>query len=144
MGLAEASISGTYPNRKLNLKIPRGATGPVGPSGPIGDMVPVSGPVNSGAAIALAMNDFPSNRRITLTANATVTLPSPPAGRSGTITLDMTQGGAGGYTITWPATVKWPDGIKQQPAAAVGSRSIIMLQWTGVDWLGILGGKSFA
>jgi hypothetical protein len=74
----------------------------------------------------------------------TLVLPTPGATKSGTITLVLTQDATGSRTITWPAGVKWPDGIAQQPAAAANSTSVIHLLWTGTMWLGLLGGKSFA
>jgi hypothetical protein len=76
---------------------------------------------------------------------SSMTLPTSPIGlQSGTITLVLTQDATGGRTITWPASVKWPEGIAQQPAAAANSVSIINLLWTGTTWLGLVGGKSFA
>jgi hypothetical protein len=74
-----------------------------------------------------------------------MTLPTSPVSlQSGTITLVLQQDATGNRTITWPVGVKWPDGIVQQPAAAANSISVIHLLWTGTQWLGLVGGKSFA
>jgi hypothetical protein len=81
-----------------------------------------------------------------LSANVTsMALPtSPIALQSGTVTLVLTQDATGGRTITWPVGVKWTDGIPQQPATGANTVSVFHLLWTGTQWLGMLGGKSFA
>jgi hypothetical protein len=115
-----------------------------GPTGPPGDLVMVtSGPAWTGAMV---LNDYPRTYLGTLTGNVTsLTLPtSVLSQQSGTITLVLTQDSTGGRTIAWPAGVKWPDGIAQQPAAAANSMSVFNLLWTGTTWIGMLGGKSFA
>ena len=132
---AVATITGTAPDRRLNLTIPQGLTG---------DQSPVVGPANITGTVTLVEADIPSTRLRTMTGNVTFVLPTPSAARSGTITLVLTQDATGGRTITWPAAVKWPDGIAQQPASAANSVSVIHLLWTGTAWLGLLGGKSFA
>lgn len=117
-----------------------------GPQGAVGDMSLAYDSVNKSGAVALTEADLPSTPEWRLTGNVTLTLPTPVATpkRSGTITLVLTQDGTGNRTITWPASVKWPDGIVQQPAAAANSLSVVHLLWTGTYWLGLLGGKSFA
>lgn len=117
-----------------------------GPQGAVGDMSLVVGPGNITGTVTLTEADLPSTRLRTLTGNVTFVLPTPAAtpSRSGTITLVLTQDATGGRTITWPASVKWPDGIAQQPATAANSVSMIHLLWTGAQWFGLVGGKSFA
>jgi hypothetical protein len=117
-----------------------------GPQGAPGDMSLVVGPANISGTVTLVEADLPSTRLRTLTGNVTFVLPTPVAtpARSGTITLVLTQDATGNRTITWPSSVKWPDGIAQQPAAAANSVSVIHLLWTGAQWLGMSGGKSFA
>lgn len=117
-----------------------------GPQGGPGDMSPVVGPANITGTVTLVEADLPSTRLRTLTGNVTLVLPTPVAtpARSGTITLVLTQDATGNRVITWPASVKWPDGIAQQPAAAANTVSVIHLLWTGAAWFGLVGGKSFA
>ena len=119
-----------------------------GPQGAVGDMTPVAGPANVTGTVNLTEAMLPSTRIWTMTGNVTITLPTPVATpvRSGTITLVLIQDATGNRTVTWPssATLKWPDGIAQQPATAAASVSVIHLLWTGSQWLGLLGGKSFA
>lgn len=117
-----------------------------GPRGDTGDMSLVVGPSSISGTVTLVEDDLPSTRLRTLAGNVTLVLPTPvrTPSRSGTITFVLTQDATGGRTITWPASVKWPDGIPQQPAAAANSVSMIHLLWTGAQWLGNVGGKSFA
>ena len=110
-----------------------------------GDLSPVSGPSTQATTLALTAAMLPSTQLITLGGNVTVTLETPAAGsKSGTITLVLTQDATGSRTITWPASVKWSEGISAQPSTAASSKSVFHLMWTGQEWLGMLGGRSFA
>jgi hypothetical protein len=122
----------------------QGVQGIQGIQGPAGDMSAVYGPSNVSGVVTLGNADLPSTRLWTMTGNITLNLPTPSAAMSGTISLVLTQDATGGRTLTWPASVKWPDGIAQQPASAANSVSMIHFIWTGTLWLGMLGGKSFA
>lgn len=114
-----------------------------GPQGEPGDLVGVTSGSWSGAVV---LDKYPQTYVSTLTGSVTsMTLPTSPIGlQSGTVTLVLTQDATGGRTITWPTSVKWPDGIVQQPAGGPNTVSIIHLLWTGTTWLGMVGGKSFA
>jgi hypothetical protein len=114
-----------------------------GPQGEPGDLVGVT----TGAwGASVVLDKYPQTYISSLTASvSSMALPtSPIALQSGTVTLVLTQDATGGRTITWPAAVKWPDGITQQPATAANSVSVFHLMWTGTQWLGLVGGKSFA
>ena len=115
-----------------------------GEQGEAGDMSPVAGPGTATGAVILTEAALPSTRLWTLTGNVTLTLPTPPATHSGTITLVTTQDATGGRTITFPASVKWTDGIVRQPALGANTTSVTHLLWTGQQWLGMSGGNSFA
>ena len=115
-----------------------------GQTGDPGDSVAVVGPANVTGTVTLTDAAFPSTRLWTLTGNVTLALPTPPSTKSATITLVLTQDTTGNRTITWPAAVKWPDGIAQQPGAGASTMSVIHLLWTGTAWFGMVGGKSFA
>jgi hypothetical protein len=114
-----------------------------GPQGEPGDLVGVTSGTASGT---LVLDQYPQTYLFTLTGNVTsVTLPTSPIGlQSGTITLVFTQDATGGRTITWPASVKWSEGLSQQPSPAANTISIFNLLWTGSAWIGLLGGRSFA
>lgn len=127
----------------MNIAASNGAVITKGTQGDPGDLVGVTSESWTGAVTLLS---YPQTYLATLTGNVTsLTLPtSPYALKSGTLTLVLTQDATGGRTITWPSSVKWAEGISQQPAAAANSVSLIHLLWTGTQWLGMLGGKSFA
>lgn len=124
----------------------QGIQGIQGVQGNPGDMTAVAGPATVSGTINITSGMLPSTRLWNMTTNLVITLPTPGATLSGTITLVLTQDATGGRTITWPssATLTWPDGISQQPATAALSTSVIHLLWTGTTWMGMLGGKSFA
>lgn len=117
-----------------------------GPQGAVGDMVSVAGPAPVSGTVNISEAMLPSTRLWQLAGNLTLTIPTPvlTPSRSGTITLVLQQDATGNRTVTWPAAVKWPDAIVQQPATAANSISVFHLLWTGREWLGLVGGKSFA
>lgn len=114
-----------------------------GPQGEPGDLVPTSSAVWTGT---VALADYPRTYLTTLTGNVTsIALPaSPSAEESGTITLVVTQDAVGNRTIAWPVEILWPEAIEPQPAPGANSVSLFNLMWTGQNWLGFLGGRSFA
>lgn len=114
-----------------------------GQQGDPGDLTPTFSGTATGT-ITLTSAAFPSTRLWNIISNVTLNLPTPSSAVSGTITLIITQDATGGRTITWPSSVKWPDGIAQQPSAAPLSVSAIHLFWIGNAWFGMVGGKSFA
>jgi hypothetical protein len=70
---------------------------------------------------------------MTLTASTTLTL----AGHVvGTYIFELTQGGTGSYTITWPASVKWSGGTAPTLTATVGKTDIVTLFHDGPNFYG--------
>jgi len=70
---------------------------------------------------------------ITLTSNTTFTLSNPVIG---TYIIKLTQGGAGGFLATWPATIKWSGGIAPVLTTTAGKIDIITLVWDGTNYFG--------
>lgn len=114
-----------------------------GPQGEPGDLVGVTSGSWAGAVV---LDQYPQTYLSTLTGNVTsMALPTSPIGlQSGTVTLVLTQDATGGRTITWPASVKWSEGLSQQPAPGANTISVFNLLWTGTSWLALTGGRSFA
>jgi len=114
-----------------------------GPQGAPGDLVGVTSGTWAGAVV---VDKYPQTYISTLTDSVTaMALPTSPIGlQSGTVTLVLTQDATGGRTITWPSSVKWPEGLSQQPWAAANSTTVFHLMWTGTSWFGLMGGKNFA
>lgn len=69
-----------------------------------------------------------NNFNITLTENVTTVtfsnFPSP-AGKVVPIFLEFTQDGTGGWTVAWPAAVKWPAGAAPVISAGIGELDLI-------------------
>lgn len=56
----------------------------------------------------------------------TLTFSNPPA--AGTLRWQITQGGAGSYTVAWPASVKWPGGTAPTLSTAAGKVDMVTCQ----------------
>lgn len=76
----------------------------------------------------------------TLTENATVVLTNPPATSNyGELIIKITQDGAGGaFTVTWPASVKWPSGTAPVITVTNGAIDEVTLRTSnaGAEWRG--------
>lgn len=114
-----------------------------GPQGAPGDLIETTNSIWTGA---VGLPEFPRTYLATLTGNVTsITLPGGLLpGQSGTITIVSKQDAVGGRTIAWPAEILWPEGIEPQPTPGANTISLFNLMWTGNEWLGFLGGKTFA
>jgi hypothetical protein len=84
--------------------------------------------------------------RITLTANCTVTLPSPAVGKS--LTVVTVQDATGGRMLTWATpsgSIKWPGGAT--PTYSPGASAIDVTTFVcadGSNWLGMPAGYAFS
>lgn len=77
---------------------------------------------------------------LTLTANCTLTFPTPVAGQS--FTLVLKQGGSGSYTITWPATVLWDGGTDPTLTTTVGAIDVLgFFSPDNTNWFGFVSGQ---
>lgn len=78
-----------------------------------------------------------NKQKSTLTANCVYTFSPEPAGPCNLI-LKLVQGGAGSYTVTWPADVKWPGGTAPTLSTGVGEIDFISFYYDGTDFYGQL------
>lgn len=81
--------------------------------------------------------------RITLTANCSLTFPTPVAGKS--LSVALVQDATGGRTVAWPASVKWAGGAA--PALTVAPSKVDRLTFLcddGATWAGFVAGLNFA
>ena len=79
---------------------------------------------------------------------ATLNLDNPPAsGLMGVITLVKTQDGTGGFSITWPASVKWEQDSGFSPAQTTAADSVDVFMFVtfdaGATWYGFVAGLDF-
>jgi len=88
---------------------------------------------NSSTAITLALTNG-TVQIITLTGNATITMPTATAGKSFIIFLK--QDATGGRTVTW-STVKYPSGIAPTITATASKQDIYSFFADGTNWYGV-------
>ena len=85
---------------------------------------------------------------VTLTENVTtLNINNPPAsGKAGSFTLILKQDGTGGYTVTWPAAVKWAGGTAPTLSSGPNDIDIITFLTTdaGTAWYGMTAGLDFS
>ncbi len=83
-----------------------------------------------------------NNQLGTLTGNTTLTLSNPAIGCW--YQFRFVQGGAGSYTVTWPATVKWQSGVAAPTlTTTVGRTDVIALFYNGTNYLGTIVGLNW-
>ncbi len=99
----------------------------------------LSNPVyDAGTSGSTKTIDFGSGslQKLSITASVTFTFSNAVAGT--VYVLKLTQSGAGGFTYTWPGTVKWPGGTAPT-GSATGKTDVITLLWDGTSYYGTAG-----
>jgi hypothetical protein len=94
---------------------------------------------NSGTAITLDLANG-TFQNITLTGNATITMPSAVAGKS--FLLLLSQDATGGRTVTW-STVVWPSGTAPTITSTASKRDIFSFFSNGTSWFGVTVGQNY-
>jgi hypothetical protein len=67
--------------------------------------------------------------RLVLDTDVTLSLSNPTSG--GKYVFIIRQDGAGGHTVTWPASVKWPGGTPPTITAGAGAVDVVTLFYDG-------------
>ena len=88
---------------------------------------------NSSTAITLALTNG-TFQIITLTGNATITMPTATSGKS--FLLLLKQDGTGGRTVTW-STVKWPGNTAPTITSTASRQDIFSFFADGTNWYGV-------
>lgn len=101
---------------------------------------------NSGTSLTITANDSGTTKLITLNGNCTFTLAGATNGELCSLELTLTQDGTGNRVVTWPASVKWPDGTEPELSTAAGAidRVVLSTYNGGTAWYGDLVGKGYA
>lgn len=84
---------------------------------------------------------------LTLGANPTFSISNPPpAGKSFTLTLKLTQDATGSRTVSWPASVKWPNDVAPVLTTTANKTDFVALETLdgGAKWFGFPGNKNYA
>lgn len=93
---------------------------------------------NTSTAITVSLTNG-TVQILTLTGNATITMPAVGAGKSFII---MLKTGAGGYTTTW-STVSWPSGTAPTVTSTASKTDIFSFFSDGTSWFGTTIGQSY-
>ena len=94
---------------------------------------------NSSTAITLALTNG-TVQIITLTGNATITMPTAVAGKS--FLLMLKQDATGSRTVTW-STVVWPGGTAPTITATASKQDIYSFFSDGTNWYGVTVGQNY-
>lgn len=94
---------------------------------------------NSSTAITLALTNG-TMQIITLTGNATITMPTATAGKS--FVLLLKQDGTGSRTVTW-TTVKWAGGTAPTITSTASKQDIFSFFADGTNWYGTTVGQNY-
>lgn len=81
---------------------------------------------------------------LVLSGNTTFTFSDAPANGSAGFSLTVTQdGGGSGYTVTWPASVKWPGGTAPELTADADKSDVFVFTTEdgGASYVGLTAGK---
>lgn len=100
----------------------------------------------SGAAVTLLDVPAATMHRVTLTANTTITLPFPGAGKS--FTVELVQDATGGRTVAWATpsgAIRWPGGTAPTITATANAIDVVsFICIGGTNWYGFIAGQAFA
>ena len=94
---------------------------------------------NSGTAITLALTNG-TVQIITLTGNATITMPTATSGKS--FIMYLKQDATGSRTVTW-STVKWAGGTAPTITSTASKQDIFSFFSDGSSWFGVVVGQNY-
>ena len=94
---------------------------------------------NTGTAITVDLANG-TLQKLTLTGNATITMPTATAGKSFVIIL--AQDGTGSRTVTW-STVVWPSATAPTITSTASKRDILSFFSDGTSWFGTTIGQNY-
>lgn len=94
---------------------------------------------NSSTAITLALTNG-TVQIITLTGNATITMPSAVSGKS--FIMFLKQDATGSRTVTW-STVKWAGGTAPTITSTASRQDIYSFFSDGTNWYGVTVGQNY-
>jgi hypothetical protein len=94
---------------------------------------------NSSTAITIALTNG-TVQIITLTGNATITMPTATSGKS--FIMLLKQDATGGRTVTW-STVKWAGGTAPTITTTASRQDILSFFADGTNWYGVVVAQNF-
>jgi hypothetical protein len=94
---------------------------------------------NTGTAITVDLANG-TVQKLTLTGNATITMPTATAGKS--FVMILAQDGTGSRTVTW-STVVWPSATAPTITSTASKRDILSFFSDGTSWFGTTIGQNY-
>ena len=94
---------------------------------------------NTGTAITVDLANG-TVQKLTLTGNATITMPTATAGKS--FVMILAQDGTGSRTVTW-STVVWPSATAPTVTSTASKRDIFSFFSDGTSWFGTTIGQNY-
>jgi hypothetical protein len=94
---------------------------------------------NSSTAITIALTNG-TVQIITLTGNATITMPTATSGKS--FIMYLKQDATGSRTVTW-STVKWAGGTAPTITSTASRQDILSFFADGTNWYGVVVGQNY-
>ena len=97
----------------------------------------------TGATPSVSLNTGGSFSLV-LSSNTTISFADAPATGSSGFSLEVTQdAGGSGYTVTWPASVKWPSGTAPALTATADKSDVFVFTTSdgGTSFTGLVAGK---
>jgi hypothetical protein len=94
---------------------------------------------NSSTAITIALTNG-TVQIITLTGNATITMPTATSGKS--FIMFLKQDGTGSRTVTW-STVKWAGGTAPTITSTASRQDILSFFADGTNWYGVVVAQNY-
>lgn len=96
---------------------------------------------SSGASVTLPDITIASLHTVTLTANCTFIFPTATAGKSFSVRLVH---GSSGFTVTWPSSVVWQNGVAPTLSMTPGTKDLVTFTcFANGEWMGFVAGLGF-
>lgn len=120
--------------------------GPQGDTGDLGEVIDLGNVAAGNLNLATASPDLATLSsqivRLVLTGNVIITtLPTPPAGKGGALTLRVKQDATGSRTLQLN-NVATAFGVAITLSTAANAVDLIHVMWTGSSWLAVLGAQT--
>jgi len=104
----------------------------------------IASPTASGANTTINLVNG-NVQMLTLAASTTIALSGSTNGVACSLSLYLQQDGTGSRTVTWPASVKWPNGTAPTLSTAASKIDLVILETLngGTTWFGTLAGADY-
>lgn len=101
-------------------------------------------PTASSSTTAISLSNG-NVQKLTLGSSTTISLTGATSGSACSLSLYIQQDSTGSRTITWPTSVKWPNGVAPTLSSAASKIDLVILETIdgGSTWFGALAGADY-